>query len=108
MSNSKYELRYTPTFYNDLEEVTVYISERLNNTVAAAHLLDAMEKAILDRSSIAESFEPYVSKRNRKYPYYRIYVGNYTIFYVVIHEQDKKIMEVRRLLYNGRDRECLL
>lgn len=99
MSNSKYELRYTPTFYNDLEEMTVYISERLNITVAAANLLDAIEKAILDRSSIAEFFEPYVSKRNRKYPYYRIYVGNYTIFYVVIHEQDKKIMEVRRLLY---------
>lgn len=38
----------------------------------------------------------------------RIYVGNYTVYYVVIHKEDKSVMEVRRLLYNGRDRDSLI
>lgn len=45
------------------------------------------------------SFEPFQSIRKRKYPYYRIYVDNFTVYYVVI----KDLMEVRRLLYNSRD-----
>lgn len=47
----------------------------------------------------AEAFEPYHSLKERQYPYYRIYVKNYTIFYVVIDD----VMEVRRILYNKRN-----
>ena len=39
-----------------------------------------------------------------KYPYYRIYVGNYTIYYVVIED----VMEVRRILYSKRNMEQIL
>ena len=43
---------------------------------------------------VAESFEPYHSIRERKYPYYRIYVDNYVIYYVVISDNpDDLIME---------------
>ena len=41
----------------------------------------------------------YHSAKERQYPYYRIYVKNYVIFYVVIGD----IMEVRRILYNRRN-----
>ncbi len=51
------------------------------------------------RSSYAESFEPYHSARERKYLYYRIYIGNYVVYYVVIDD----VMEVRRILYNKRN-----
>ena len=47
----------------------------------------------------AEAFEQYPSVRERQYPYYRIYVKNYVVFYVVIDD----IMEVRRILYNRRN-----
>lgn len=43
---------------------------------------------------------------DRKYFYYRIYVKNYVVYYVVIdNEGDGKVMEVRRLLYNRQDRD---
>ena len=84
MNKSVYSLRYLPLFYDDLEEHVMYISDVLRNKDAANKLIDVVEKAILNRLPNAESFEPYHSRKERKYPYYRIYVKNYTIYYVVI------------------------
>lgn len=106
MGDTTYSLRYLPLFYNDLEESVIYISDVLCNVEAANELLDAVEDAIMKRLPNAESFEPYHSWKERKYPYYRIYVKNYTIYYVVIpNGKGKKIMEVRRILHNLRDRD---
>ena len=56
-----------------------------------------------------EEFEPYHSMRERRYPYYRIYVKNFVIWYVVIEDEgEDKIMEVRRFLYNKQDKDRLL
>lgn len=63
-----------PLFYRDLEEKVVYIAEELHNEKAANDLLDEVENAILERQTVAESFEPYRSLRERRYLYYRIYV----------------------------------
>lgn len=109
MANTKYKLRYLPLFYNDLEEKIVYIAEKLHNEKAANDLLDEVEKAILERQPVAESFEQYRSLREHRYPYYRIYVKNFVIYYVVIgDEEDEKIMEVRRFLYNRQDATYLV
>jgi hypothetical protein len=63
----------------------------------------------LERLPIAESFEPYRSIRERRYAYYRIYVGNYTIYYVIIDDNPEDlIMEVRRFLYNGQNQKKMV
>lgn len=67
-------LRYLPLFYDDLEERVAYLSDVLLNQDAANDLIDAVEKSILERLPNAESFEKYYSIKERKYPYYRIYV----------------------------------
>ncbi len=106
---SKYELRYLPMFFDDLEKTAFYISYELRNPQAADDLVDVVEKAILDRLPICEEFEIYKSLKERRYNYYRIYVKNYVIFYVVIDDDPThKIMEVRRFLYKGRDRRVLI
>ena len=74
MSKIEYSLSYLPLFYDDLESLVMYISDVLCNKIAANELLNAVEAAILDRLPNAEAFEPYHSKKERKYPYYRIYV----------------------------------
>ncbi len=103
---AKYTLRYLPLFYDDLEERVAYLSDVLLNPDAANNLIDAVEKAILDRLPDAESFEKYHSRKERKYPYYRIYVKEYTVYYVVIPEgRVNKVMEVRRILHNLQDRD---
>lgn len=96
----QYKLRYLPLFRQDVEEMVLYISRKLHNPSAAERLLNDIEAAVLKRLENPESFEPYHSEKERKYPYYRIYIRNYVVYYVVIDD----VMEVRRLLYNRRDR----
>ena len=109
MAEKKYKLRYLPLFYEDLEQKVVYIAKNLQNPKAANDLIDAVEKAIFERLPVAEAFEPYESMKERRYPYYRIYVKNFVIWYVVIDDEgDDKIMEIRRFLYNKQDKGKLL
>lgn len=109
MFSKKYRLSYLPLFYDDLDEKVTYIAEKLKNPKAANDLLDKVESAIMERLSVAESFEPYHSVRERRYAYYRIYVDNYIIYYVVIDDDPHDlVMEVRRFLYNGQDRDNMV
>ncbi len=109
MFSKKYRLSYLPLFYDDLDEKVTYIAEKLKNPKAANDLLDKVESAIMERLSVAESFEPYHSVRERRYSYYRIYVDNYIIYYVVIDDDPNDlIMEVRRFLYNGQNRDNIV
>ena len=58
MADRNYILRYLPLFYEELEEEkAVYIAEELKNPQAAEELLDAVERAVLDRLPEAEAFE---------------------------------------------------
>jgi Plasmid stabilisation system protein. len=110
MVGKKYRVRFLPLFEWDLAEITDYISYNLINPQAANLLVDEIEKAVSERLMCPESFEPYPSAKDRKYPYYRIYVKNFIIYYVVIDDEDVmfKIMEVRRILYNRRDKRKLI
>ena len=101
MSNKQYKLQYLPLFYEDFRQIISYIERKLMNPQAALDLIDAVENAIQERTTCAESFELYPSTRDRELPYYAIYVQNFVIYYVVI---DHEIMEVRRILYKGRNR----
>ena len=109
MLNKRYRLRYLPLFYEELDEKVTYIAEKLKNPKAANDLLDKVEAAILERLPVAESFEPYHSIRERRYTYYRIYVDNYIIYYVVIDDDPEDlIMEVRRFLYNRQNQKKIV
>ena len=109
MFSKKYRLSYPPLFYDDLDEKVTYIAEKLKNPKAANDLLDKVESAIMERLPMAESFEPYHSIRERRYSYYRIYVDNYIIYYVVIDDDPHDlVMEVRRFLYNGQNRDNMV
>lgn len=99
MGNEFYHLRYLPIFKQDLISTASYITNVLKNEDAALRLIDDVEAAILERLNNPVAFEPYVSEKKRDYPYYRIYVRNYVVYYVVIGD----VMEVRRLLYGARD-----
>ena len=109
MLNKKYRLRYLPLFYEDLDEKVTHILEKLKNPKAANDLLDKVEAAIMERLPVAEAFEAYHSVRERRYAYYRIYVDNYIIYYVVIDDKlNDLVMEVRRFLYNGQNRDNMV
>ena len=99
MNEKHYKLRFLPLYEEDLNEIVDYITHRLKNPIAADALVSDVQTAIRNRLSCAEAFEQYHSAKERQYPYYRITVRNYTIFYVVMDD----VMEVRRIIYSRRD-----
>lgn len=114
---NKYTVRYLPLFYQDFVEILDYIKYSLKNPGAAVKLISDVENAINERMQNPESFERFESTRERKHPYYRLYVKNFTIFYVVIDESDnckteysisEKTVEIRRILYSQRNYNELL
>lgn len=111
MVQKQYKLSYLPIFYDDLLEAVNYIMLKLKNEQAAEELLNLTEMAIKERLGAPESFEKFQSMKERKYPYYRIYVKNFIVFYVVIPDEidsNSAIMEVRRFIYNRRYLEKVL
>ena len=99
MKNDKFILRYLLKYEEDLNEIIDYIAIKLHNPESALRLVDKIEKALFDRSDCPLAFEPFQSIKKRRNPYYRIYVDNFTVYYVVIGN----VMEVRRVLYNKRN-----
>ena len=89
---NNYELRYLSLFYEDMMEKVSYVREKLQNPKAAEDLINDVEIAILKCLPVCESFEPYHSLKDREYPYYRIYVRNYIVFYVVIPTDRKSVV----------------
>lgn len=104
MQEKSYKLRYIPKYEKDLNEIVDYIVYKLHNPNSAIILMDKIENAILGRLKYPLSFEPLLSVRKRMNPYYRIYVDNFTVYYVVIDD----VMEVRRILYKSRDAESII
>ncbi|MCL2772748.1 MAG: type II toxin-antitoxin system RelE/ParE family toxin [Oscillospiraceae bacterium] len=104
MNKKKYTLRYLPLFGKDLTEAVNYIAVTLQDPITAERLVDEVEASIEKRLEMPKAFAPYPSTKPRKYPYYRINVRNYAVFYVVIGN----VMEVRRFLYSKRNIDELL
>ena len=65
----------------------------------AVYLTKNVHSAIEQRSKSPESYEIYKGKANMKYDWYRIYIGNYTIFYTVRNS----IMEITHIFYSARN-----
>ncbi len=102
--SKQYTLRYLPIAVRDLKQIVDYIQYTLQNPIAAENTLNRIEQAILDCKEMPESFKIWESKKKREHPYYRLNIGNYTVWYVVIDT----VMEVRRILYSKRNEEALL
>ena len=99
MEKNKYEIKYLPSYINDLIGILNYITNNLQNLQAAERLLNSINDAIKKRSLCPQSFEKYNRARNSKYIWYRIYVGNYTIFYTVL----ESTMEIVHILSSNKN-----
>lgn len=104
MAKNKYTIKYTETFVKQFNNILKYFIYKLQNKIAAENFYDEVIKEIEKRSEYLESFEKYNSKKKRKNTYYRIYVKNYTIFYII----KDNAMEVRRILSSRRNFDKLI
>ena len=108
MMQGRARIRYSPTFNTDLDETVYYIAAVLQNSDATESFVHDVENAVEKRSLNPEIFSAYGWSMNNSVPYYRIIVGNFIVLYVVLTEDNEKIIEVRRLLYGRRNISLLI
>lgn len=104
MAKNKYMIKYLPSFSEELDEIIYYITFILKNKKAAERFLQNVHDAIEQRSESPTSYEIYKSKVNTKYDWYRIYIGNFTVFYTVRNT----IMEITHIIYSARNFDDLI
>ena len=104
MAKNKYTIKYLPSFSEELDEILYYITFILKNKKAAERLLNRVHEVIEQRSENPESYEMYKNKINMKYSWYRIYIGNFTIFYTTRNN----IMEITHIIYSKRNFDHLI
>lgn len=100
----KYKLKYLPLFWEDLRDISFYISNVLHAPIAANAFLDEVEDGILNHLKNPKAATVFPSYKERQDTYYWFPVKNYRVFYVVIDN----VMEVRRCLYGKRNIESQL
>ena len=104
MAKNKYVIQYTDTFTYQFKNILKYFIKKLQNRIVAENFYNEVISKIEKRSEAPENYEKYRSSKKRKNTYYRIYVKNYTIFYVV----KDNTMEIRKILYSKRNFKNLI
>jgi addiction module RelE/StbE family toxin len=103
-SNQNYEVVYLPAAKKDLNEIISYI--QTDAPEAALNFLDKIDENI----SHLKHF-PYKGKKPedeslKSKGYQMLVIGNYLVFYVVF--ENKKIVEIRRIIHGKRKHKFLL
>ena len=100
MPNNNYSLKFTPKAGKDLEQIYVYISEKLFNDIAANNLLEKIENSIISLKEFPCSGSLISDELLKSKGYRKLVVENYIVFYLV-NKSEKQVV-VMRILYNAQ------
>jgi len=106
MSENNYSLKFTPKASEDLEQIYVYISEKLLADIAADRLLERIEKNIMRLNSFPYSCSYVLDEPLKSKGYRKLVVDNYIVFYLV-NEIEKRVV-IMRILYGAQNYQDLL
>ena len=106
MSENNYNLKFTPKASEDLEQIYVYISEKLSADIAADRLLERIEKNIMRLKSFPYSCSYVLDELLKSKGYHKLVVDNYIVFYLV-NEAEKQVV-IMRILYGAQNYQDLL
>jgi plasmid stabilization system protein ParE len=98
------DVKYLPSFYQELDSIVEYISVTLEAPRAALNFLDELEKSINKLKELPNAHRLYRPVKPLKTQYRILTVKNYLVFYVVM----EKHIEIHRIIYKKRDLSQLL
>jgi len=98
------EIKYLPSFQQELNTIVEYITLTLEAPKAASNLLDELEKAIHNLRDFPLAHRLYRPIRPIATEYRVLTVKNYLVFYVVLGE----IIEIHRIIYKKRNLSQLI
>ncbi|MCL2232560.1 MAG: type II toxin-antitoxin system RelE/ParE family toxin [Treponema sp.] len=98
------EIKYLPSFHQELGAIVDYITFTLEAPQAALNLLDEMEKSINNLKEFPLAHRLYRPVKAISAEYRVLTVKNYLVFYVVLDD----IIEIHRIIYKKRDLSQLI
>lgn len=101
-----YRLEYLPVARQDMIEIVRYISEELQNPMAADQLATELIEAGDSIPGFPYANPAYMPIRPLRHEYRKLLVQNYLMFYWV--DEGKQLVTVARVVYAKRDYERLL
>jgi toxin ParE1/3/4 len=106
MLENKYNLKFTLKASEDLEEIYIYISEKLFDNTAATSLLESIESNIMRLERFPYSSNLVLNEVLKNKGYRKLIVDNYIVFYL-INEVDKQVI-IMRILYGAQNYQEIL
>ncbi len=99
--DKKFEVEFTEQCIEEMNEIYLYISNILNDSIAAKKLISKVNERIL---ALSDSPELYVKiektdRLNREY--HKIVIQNYIVLYTIDYEN--KLIYVSRMVYRGKN-----
>jgi plasmid stabilization system protein ParE len=105
MENEKeYTIVYLPRALLDASEIIRYILGGLKAPTAAERFADSLDENVGKLASQPSIGVTYRGNHKFDYEYRQIFVGNYTVFYVVL----ENVVEIHRIIYSARNMEELI
>lgn len=101
-----FKLEYLPVARQDMIEIVRYISEELQNPMAADQLATELIEAGDSIPGFPYANPAFIPIRPLKHEYRKLLVQNYFMFYWV--DEVKQLVTVARVVYARRDYERLL
>ena len=98
------EIKYLPSFLQELNAIIEYITFTLEAPQAASNLLDELEKSIHNLRDFPFAHRLYRPIKPISTEYRVLTVKNYLVFYVVLGE----IIEIHRIIYKKRNLSQLI
>ncbi len=96
-----YKLEFLPIAKNDMLEIVKYISEELNNSIAASKHAEEFISSAENICIFPYSNNVYIPIKLLEKEYRRITVKNYMMFYTV--DEDTKNVTIMRVIYAKRN-----
>ena len=103
-SNQNYEVVYLPAAKKDLNEIISYI--QTDAPESALNFLDKIDENISQLKHFPYKGKKLEDESLQSKGYQILVIGNYLVFYVVF--ENKKIVEIRRILHGKRKYKFLL
>jgi addiction module RelE/StbE family toxin len=99
-----FEIKYLPSFHQELDAIMEYITYTLEAPRAALNLLDELEKAIIKLKDMPLAHRLYRPIKPLSAEYRILTVKNYLVFYIVQEET----IEIHRIIYKKRNLSQLI
>lgn len=101
MLENKYRVDISAPAENDLRDIISYISADLEAPTTALNMLETIEKALNSLETMPYAHPKVRDERLCSMGYRILIIKNYIAFFTV--NEDKKVVDIERILYSRRD-----